>query len=139
MSRIGIISKSKVIDMDNFGSRLAELRQGCRLTQAELGKIIFVSSGTISNYEKGVHYPDVEKLVSLAKYFNVTVDYLLGRTASKLPPDVFEQMVSDNTSVGDIVQTIQQLSKDRKNAVCLTLSDMEISTLVQRSKKKDKK
>lgn len=64
--------------MKCFGEILARLRQDHRMTQAELAKIIFVSSGTISNYEKSVHYPDIEKLVALADYFDVSVDYLLG-------------------------------------------------------------
>ena len=49
--------------MTKFGEILVQLRQEKHLSQAELGHIIYVSGGTISNYEKGVHYPDVEKLV----------------------------------------------------------------------------
>ena len=63
--------------MTKFGEILMQLRQEKHLSQAELGHIIYVSGGTISNYEKGVHYPDVEKLVRLADYFNVSIDYLL--------------------------------------------------------------
>ena len=63
--------------MTNFGEILMQLRQEKHLSQAELGNVIFVSGGTISNYEKGVHYPDVEKLVALAEYFGVSIDYLL--------------------------------------------------------------
>lgn len=62
--------------MTKFGEILMQLRQEKHLSQAELGHIIYVSGGTISNYEKGVHYPDVEKLVRLADYFNVSIDYL---------------------------------------------------------------
>ena len=46
-----------------FGEVLAQLRQKRHISQAELGRAIFVSGGTISNYEKGVHFPDVEKLL----------------------------------------------------------------------------
>ena len=67
------------VSLTKFGEILMQLRQEKHLSQAELGHIIYVSGGTISNYEKGVHYPDVEKLVRLADYFNVSIDYLLGR------------------------------------------------------------
>ena len=77
--------------MTKFGEILMQLRQEKHLSQAELGHIIYVSGGTISNYEKGVHYPDVEKLVRLADYFNVSIDYLLGRSISKLSPDVLRR------------------------------------------------
>ena len=82
------------VSLTKFGEILVQLRQEKHLSQAELGHIIYVSGGTISNYEKGVHYPDVEKLVRLADYFNVSIDYLLGlisikhmtvRIRSKLP------------------------------------------------------
>lgn len=65
--------------MAQFGDLLAELRQDRGLTQSELGKVISVTSGTISNYEHGFHLPDLEKLVLLADYFGVSTDYLLGR------------------------------------------------------------
>lgn len=55
--------------MAQFGDLLAELRQDRGLTQSELGKVISVTSGTISNYEHGFHLPDLEKLVLLADYF----------------------------------------------------------------------
>ena len=61
--------------MTKFGEILMQLRQEKHLSQAELGHIIYVSGGTISNYEKGVHYPDVEKLVRLADYFNVSMNW----------------------------------------------------------------
>ena len=66
--------------MSAFGELIAELRQDRGLTQKQLGKILSVSTGTISNYENGVHYPDLDKLVALADYFQVSTDYLLGRT-----------------------------------------------------------
>lgn len=48
--------------MAQFGDLLAELRQDRGLTQSELGKVISVTSGTISNYEHGFHLPDLEKV-----------------------------------------------------------------------------
>lgn len=127
------------MNLERFGELLAQLRQDRRMTQAELGRVIFVSAGTISNYEKGVHYPDVEKLIKLADFFGVTVDYLLGRTESKLPPDVFEQIVLDGKTVGDLVQMLQQLPHDRKSAVCMTITDMDIASMVHFTRKKEKK
>lgn len=63
--------------MSNFGELLAELRLDRKMTQKDLAKMLFVSVGTISNYEKGVHFPDIEKLIDLADFFHVTTDYLL--------------------------------------------------------------
>ena len=52
--------------MAQFGEILAELRKDHKMSQKELAKIIYVSTGTISNYETGTHFPDVEKLIALA-------------------------------------------------------------------------
>ena len=59
--RISIMSKNakEGVRLTRFGEILMQLRQEKHLSQAELGRIIYVSGGTISNYENGVHYPDV--------------------------------------------------------------------------------
>ena len=66
--------------MAQLGKILAKLRQERRLTKEQLGQVLCVSAGTISNYENGVHLPDADKLIMLADYFHVSTDYLLGRT-----------------------------------------------------------
>lgn len=59
--------------MNQFGSLLAELRTDHKLTQRDLANILYVSPGTISNYENGNHMPDPEKLILLADFFHVTL------------------------------------------------------------------
>ena len=126
------------VHLTRFGEILMQLRQEKHLSQAELGRIIYVSGGTISNYENGVHYPDVEKLFKLADYFEVSIDYLLGRSTSKLSPDIFGRTVLDDTIIGDIVQSLQHLSPDRKHAVCTIVADMEIASMVHIAGKKER-
>ena len=124
--------------MTNFGEILMQLRQEKHLSQAELGNVIFVSGGTISNYEKGVHYPDVEKRVALAEYFGVSIDYLLGRSRSRLSPDVFDQTLHEETTVGDVVQALQHFSPTRKRAICVMIADMETASMVHIQRKKER-
>lgn len=52
--------------MAHLGELIAELRQDKGLTQKELGDILCVSSGTISNYENGNSYPDLDMLVRIS-------------------------------------------------------------------------
>lgn len=138
--RISIMSKNakEGVRLTNFGEILMQLRQERHLSQAELGNVIFVSGGTISNYEKGVHYPDVEKLVALAEYFGVSIDYLLGRSRSRLSPDVFDQTLHEETTVGDVVQALQHFSPVRKRAICVTIADMETASMVHIQRKKER-
>lgn len=50
--------------MATFGEILAELRRDRHLTQREFANTIHVSVSTISNYEQGVHFPDIFKKLS---------------------------------------------------------------------------
>jgi len=63
---------------NNFPKRLASLRNQHKLTQQQLAAILNVSKGRIGNYEQGKRSPDIEMLKSLASFFQVTIDYLLG-------------------------------------------------------------
>ena len=57
---------------------LKELRTANGITQADLAKILKISSSTIGMYEQGRREPDKKILLAMADYFKVTTDYLLG-------------------------------------------------------------
>lgn len=107
-----------------FGEILAELRQDKGLTQKQLAKIIYVTPGTISNYENNIHLPDLEKLIALADFFGVTTDFLLGRTESNVSPDFFNKNILAGISTGELVKIIQRLSPERSRALQIIISDM---------------
>lgn len=58
--------------------RLAELREDHDLSQAEMAKILRVSQATYSRYETGRLDIPSQTLIALARYYGVSVDYLLG-------------------------------------------------------------
>lgn len=66
--------------MGTFSERVKMLREKNGLSQDAVGKIIGVKRYSVYAYEKGKCYPDVPHLIALADYFDVTTDYLLGRT-----------------------------------------------------------
>lgn len=63
--------------------KLKNLRLQKDINQADLGRIVGVGKTTISNYETGYSVPDLDTLIKLAEYFQVTTDYLLGLTDDK--------------------------------------------------------
>ena len=63
----------------SFGQVLKELRKRKKMTQQELGDVIHVSKVSISGYENSNRFPDTETLEKIADFFEVSVDYLLGR------------------------------------------------------------
>lgn len=57
--------------------RLKELRKSKSLNQSQVANAIGISQRTYSNYEIGTREPDINTIIKLADYFNVTIDYLL--------------------------------------------------------------
>lgn len=64
----------------NFRTRLKQLRMEKQLNQTDLGSALNLATSTISMYENGKREPDFETLETIADYFNVDIDYLLGKT-----------------------------------------------------------
>lgn len=64
--------------MKTFSSRLIALRKERQMTQSDLAKAIHKTRSTVSGYETEGKEPDYEMLCSLAEYFGVSTDYLLG-------------------------------------------------------------
>ena len=65
--------------------RLKELREAKKESQQKLALMLNVSQTMVSRYELGQAYPDFETLITLAKHYNVSIDYLIGYSDSKLP------------------------------------------------------
>ena len=123
--------------MISFGEILTELRQDRKMTQKDLAQAMFVTVGTISNYENGVHYPDVEKLIALADYFNVTTDYLLGRCKVEFSPDVFDESIIGKKTMGQLIDDIRNLNRSRRQALAVILDDMKLGTMVNHYNKEN--
>ena len=59
------------------GTRIREQRESAGISQEELARQIFVSRQTVSNWETGKTYPDVQSLLLLSNLFGVSVDHLV--------------------------------------------------------------
>lgn len=65
--------------MATFGQRLKNLRNSRGISQNELSKHIGVSKSSVNMYERDEREPGFETLEAIADFFNVNMDYLLGR------------------------------------------------------------
>ena len=63
--------------------RLRELRDEKDLTQTEIAKMLGMSQTGYSKYETGENDIPTDVLIKLAKFYNTSIDYLLGQTDSK--------------------------------------------------------
>ena len=62
-----------------FSERLRELRQNKGLPQSQLADALNISKSAISMYELGKREPDLETLEGIADFFNVDINYLIGK------------------------------------------------------------
>lgn len=60
--------------------RIKELREEKNISQLELAKKLNLTQQSISLYEKGDREPSIDVLKSIANFFNVSLDYLLGKS-----------------------------------------------------------
>ena len=68
-------------------TRLIQLRKSRKLLQKDVAEKLGVAISTYSYWESGKNEPDYESLLKLAKFFNVTTDYLLQNDNDNLKPN----------------------------------------------------
>ena len=67
----------------DFSTRLRELRKSKNVNQTALGNDVGVTLKQIQRYEHGLNEPTLSVLIALADYFDVSLDYLVGRSDVK--------------------------------------------------------
>ncbi|WP_028552454.1 helix-turn-helix domain-containing protein [Paenibacillus sp. UNC451MF] len=63
-----------------YGERIASLREKHSLTQEGLSTKLGITRASLSHYENNRREPDYDTIASIANLFNVSIDYLIGRT-----------------------------------------------------------
>ncbi|MBQ1339704.1 MAG: helix-turn-helix transcriptional regulator [Ruminococcus sp.] len=66
-----------------YFQRLRDLREDMDMNQTQVAKLLHTSQTVYSRYERGFQTIPVEQLLILADYYNVSTDYILGRTNNK--------------------------------------------------------
>ncbi|PFZ03795.1 transcriptional regulator [Bacillus pseudomycoides] len=95
-----------------IGEIIKKLRRKKNITQEQLGNAIGVSKMAISYFEKGKKAPGRETLEKIADYFNITTDYLLGRSDD---PELTEYESKVVTEEGNnIIKLIETLPKEER-------------------------
>ncbi len=64
--------------LESFKNNIKALRSEAGLGQVELAKRLGVSKGIVSLWENGLREPNMSSLILIAKFFNVSIDYLVG-------------------------------------------------------------
>lgn len=102
-----------------FYEILKKLRKDHELSQAELAQKLGVSTALIGMYETNARKPSYEMIELIADYFNVDVDYLLGRTDKtttiqneQASIQELQEQLRDNPAIGMLLSAAKDLSEE---------------------------
>lgn len=96
--------------------RIKLLREINEISQTKLANDLFIGRSTMSEYENGIKQPPIDVLVQIADYFDVSLDYLAGRTDKKISIQKLNNHLS--TRYGNIpLEALNDLQKDEKEAI----------------------
>ena len=87
--KVNRLTAIPIIMKEIFPKRMKELRKKFGLTQKAAATVLGIGQTTIANYENGTRVPDLSKISDIADLYEVSVDYLLGRSeimVNKLAP-----------------------------------------------------
>ena len=85
----------------SFNQRLKQLRKDLGITQKQTAEAINTTEQNYQRYERGCQQPTLPVLIALADYFNVSIDYLVGRTDC---PDIVTKDKDGNFIVVEAMQ-----------------------------------
>lgn len=90
------------------------LREQKGLTQQGLALIVNTTNQSISNWEQQKFMPDLDQLIKLADFFNVSIDYLVGREVGKdfLIKKEYVSMLTNEQKTKIILQILEIISKN---------------------------
>lgn len=119
-----------------FGSKLRFLRKSRGYTQKDLAMMLNVGQTTIANYENGTRVPDVFKFKDIADLFQVSLDYLIGKSSPSVVK--YEINFDNQLNYSDIVykeymECLLNGDKIKAANICLSLLEkgMDISKIYQ--------
>lgn len=89
----------------NIQEKLINIRKGNKLTQEQFAEKLYVSRQTVSNWENGKFYPDIETLILISNLFNISLDELL-KSDTKVVKDMDKKLKQHKKLIFTIILLI---------------------------------
>ena len=86
-----------------IGEKINELRNKNNITQLALAKELGVSRSSVNAWEMGISMPTIDRLIDIAQYFHVSVDYLLGLN-DRLTIDISSLSEKEKTMIYNLIE-----------------------------------
>lgn len=109
----------------NFPMALKKLREDKGYTQEQLAGALHVSKATISHYELGTSTPNIDLMIQMADIFDVSLDYLMGRTNAKIPCSFWKDSFIKGIGNKELIERILKLDPRHRKLVFVLLICIE--------------
>ena len=95
-------------------NRIKDLREDRDLRKTDVAEATGIDQRTLSNYETGKTNPDSFALIRLADFFDVSIDYLLGRTNLRkdTADDVLQELQAARSMLDDAMSALRRMGSD---------------------------
>lgn len=118
--------------MTTFSERFKLLRTERRLTQDALAELFFLNKSSISRYESGKQVPEPQSLQKFADFFNVSLDYLMGKSDTRNTNSKIDNAIQNDAELVDFWnkmkerESLQLLFKQTKD-----MNDRDINQVLR--------
>ncbi|MGV8168157.1 MAG: helix-turn-helix domain-containing protein [Alkaliphilus sp.] len=113
-----------------FGEKIRTLREEKKMSQIEMAKKLQITSQALSQYELNKRMPDTGMVQKIADFFNVTTDYILGRTKIK---NYEEKIYEDQEKYSATTRQIEGLSEDSRKELQKYIELLKIKESIEKT------
>jgi transcriptional regulator with XRE-family HTH domain len=101
----------------DIGKNIKKLRKHFGLTQVELAQRLGITQKVITDYETGKAQPPQKRLPHIARFFNITVDKLIGAQELNPPPTEQPKTPYGNTKTAHVIKLFEQLGEEEQRVI----------------------
>jgi transcriptional regulator with XRE-family HTH domain len=108
-----------------FGETLKELRTNKKLTQQDVSHVLETDRSCIANYERGKRVPPMDSLVKIARFFDVSLDYLVLGKNFRIPKkqevdaEMVRELMAENTALMEESIRLHEHLKEKESEIAL--------------------
>lgn len=115
-----------------FGEILKNERKTKQLSQEELAEKLNMTKSAICNYERGIRKPNNDTLMQIAKFFDVSVDYLLGLDNVDCAPNTLNYSGDNDEEKNEITNIVNQILNNINDESKLQQIKMFLETYIEK-------
>lgn len=109
--------------MSKFSDKFKELRKSRNLSQQQLADYLHTSKSSVNMYERGEREPGLEMLEAIADYFNVDMDYLMGK--AEIANQALSSVPFPNANEQELLTIYRNVNEDGQDYIMQTARMVE--------------